>query len=333
MTYSFGTNSAPRSRAHHWFFTENNPVGALDGLFESLRDNGTIEYCAWQLEIGEEGTEHYQGYVQFRKQTYFSTVAKILPRANWQLCIDPSAARAYCLKNDSRIEGPYELGTWVAPATKMSVWKTIRDEIVENKRGDMWLLNNHPAQVFMYAKGIANVRNLVSVPRDFKTHVILIVGKPGVGKSRVVFQTYPGAFWKAPDGIWFDGYRGEQVMVFDDFHGWLPHSSLLRLCDRYPLLLQTKGAHANMEAKRLVLTSNYLPRAWYPNVYGKHPLSLQALNRRIDELIIARSEDVCEWDFYEGMEAQNILASPLAYGLDEYLPEPEVTFRTADRYL
>lgn len=101
-------------------------------------------------------------------------------------------------------------------------------------------------------------------------------------------------------------------MVLDDFQGSLPHSLLLRLFDRYPLPLQTKGSHTNMEATRLVLTSNYLPRTWYPNLYQKYPHCLGALHRRIDELIIARVEGPRNWEYYEDADAQDVLEHPLS---------------------
>lgn len=50
--------TARRSRARNWFFTLNNPEFALDTIFE---DNPAINYATWQLEIGESGTEHFQG--------------------------------------------------------------------------------------------------------------------------------------------------------------------------------------------------------------------------------------------------------------------------------
>lgn len=57
---TFTLRPQDRSRARHWFFTENNPEGALDVLFGELFAEGKIDYATWQLEIGEDGTEHYQ---------------------------------------------------------------------------------------------------------------------------------------------------------------------------------------------------------------------------------------------------------------------------------
>lgn len=58
---NFTHDAIQRTRARHWFFTENNPEGALDAEFGDLLAAGLIDYCTWQLEIGDDGTEHYQG--------------------------------------------------------------------------------------------------------------------------------------------------------------------------------------------------------------------------------------------------------------------------------
>lgn len=307
----FVHNALPRTRARHWFFTENNPEGNLDVVFGDLLSNGVIDYCTWQLEIGDNGTEHYQGYVNFKKQTLFTTVVAILPKAHWELCLDPIAARAYCQKAASRIEGPFELGIWNPPAEKQRVWKQLAEDIMAGTK-DYDLFQKYPMQVITQFKGIANARNIVLPPRSFKTKTILVFGLPGVGKSSFIHKAFPSAFWKSPDSLWFDGYRGESEMVLDDFYGWLPIGSFLRLADRYPLLLQTKGGHATMQAKILLISSNTLPTDWYKAAIEKTPWLGRAICRRFDGLIVANSMPSDHWKYYYGETARSKLEHPTA---------------------
>jgi len=300
----------PRTRARHWFFTENNPEGALDVVFSQLLSEGKIDYCTWQLEIGKKtGTEHYQGYVNFKKQTLFTTVTALLPRARWAMCLDPIAARAYCQKNDTRIEGPFELGIWNPPHEKQRVWKMLADDIKAGHH-DYYLFDKYPMQVMTHFKGIAHARNVVLPPRDFKTKTILIFGLPGCGKSRYVHQSFPQAYWKSPDSSWFDGYGGQPHIIFDDFYGWIPLGTFLRLSDRYPLLVQTKGGHAAIQAKFLLITSNSLPTDWYASAIKKTPWLGRALTRRFDGLIVANTGPSDSWSYYYGAEAQRKLENP-----------------------
>ena len=63
---------------------------------------------------------------------------------------------------------------------------------------------------------------------------------------------------------WWDGYKGEDTVIFDDFKG-----SSMRLhefqmvIDRYPMQVEIKGAFVDLSATRYVFTSNKHPREWY----------------------------------------------------------------------
>lgn len=51
-------------RSRDYVFTINNPH---DKVLEDWRDKAKgIEYVCWQLEKGESGTPHFQGYIRFR---------------------------------------------------------------------------------------------------------------------------------------------------------------------------------------------------------------------------------------------------------------------------
>lgn len=79
-------------------------------------------------------------------------------------------------------------------------------------------------------------------------------------------ENYPDAYWKQRSQ-WWDGYMNHEVVVIDEFYGWLPYDTLLRLCDRYPLMVETKGGQVNFCAKTIVITTNGVPNTWYKNVY------------------------------------------------------------------
>jgi len=50
-------------RYRNWVFTLNNPYYALTPDLD-LVVNAPVSFMAWQLEVGAEGTEHYQGYLE-----------------------------------------------------------------------------------------------------------------------------------------------------------------------------------------------------------------------------------------------------------------------------
>lgn len=116
--------------------------------------------------------------------------------------------------------------------------------------------------------------------RSQMTDIILILGPTGTGKSRLASEWSGTKYWK-PRGQWWTGYNNEETVILDDFYGWMPYDDLLRLGDRYPLILETKGGHVNFNSKTVIITSNKPPELWYERQHN-----LEALYRRIKQWII-----------------------------------------------
>ena len=88
------------SRNRNWVFTLNNPVLPEDDPSNFL---STAMYCVWQLEKGESGTIHIQGYCIFRTLKSLSSLRTLQSRAHWEIRRGTHAeAKAYCTKEDSR---------------------------------------------------------------------------------------------------------------------------------------------------------------------------------------------------------------------------------------
>lgn len=73
-------NSSSRGRS--WCFTVNNYTEAQKVSVVSLVSKSKL--WVYGFEIGESGTPHIQGYVQFKNQTRFSTLKRALPTAHWE---------------------------------------------------------------------------------------------------------------------------------------------------------------------------------------------------------------------------------------------------------
>ena len=65
-------------------------------------------------------------------------------------------------------------------------------------------------------------------------------------------------------------------MVIDEFYGWLPWDYLLRLTDRYPFMVESKGGHIQFTSEIIIFTSNKIHDHWYKNQ------DCSPLNRRLD---------------------------------------------------
>lgn len=128
-------------------------------------------------------------------------------------------------------------------------------------------------------RGLSHYRLLKSKPRDHPVTTIIIQGPTGTGKSKYCMENFPNAYWKQRSQ-WWDGYADQETVIIDEFYGWLPFDLLLRICDRYPLMVETKGGQVNFVAKTIVITTNSIPDRWYKNVYFK------SFIRRINQILV-----------------------------------------------
>ena len=95
--------------ATNWMFTINNPTD--DMVKPNAWDK--MKYCVWQLEKGESGTPHWQGYITFTRNVRLSWLkANCSKTAHWEPRKGThDQARAYCTKEDTRLEGFLSLVT------------------------------------------------------------------------------------------------------------------------------------------------------------------------------------------------------------------------------
>lgn len=111
----------------------------------------------------------------------------------------------------------------------------------------------------------------------------VLYGSTGTGKTRYVHQQahlfYEDDIWIYPGQGWFDGYQGQQVVVFDDFYGDMPFGTLLKVLDRYKLDVPVKGGFTNWNPTRIYITSNVHPLCWYKDLNNHQEA---ALLRRFD---------------------------------------------------
>lgn len=199
-----------------------------------------------------------------------------------------SQAIAYCNKDETRLLGPFMDGQLqLSEQGRRSDLEVIRCKLSE-KRPLKEIAEDHFGDFIRYHRGFEKFRILCSMlQRTWKTEVIILTGTTGIGKSRYCAEHYPGAFWKRK-GEWWDGYDGHETVVIDEFYGWLPIDTMLRLMDRYPLMVDTKGSAVEFQAKTLCITSNKKWEDWYE---WKDINVKDAFKRRIDKFIDLNKKD------------------------------------------
>lgn len=263
-----------------WLFTINNPTSN-----EIPKTWSQVKYCIWQLEKGDEGTPHLQGYVSFTVALRLNALKKIDSKAHWEARKGTvQQAIAYCSKEETRVAGPWEIGK--IEQGKRNDLAPLQDDL-DGNRSMKFISKEHFHPYLKYHRGIQNYRRLHQPVRTEKTFVGVIVGETGVGKSRLMAQRFPDAFWKSCGDKWWDDYDFQDTVIIDEFYGWLPYAYLLRLLDRYPINVESKGGMLNFNPKNVWICSNNEPFEWYK---WSEKMKFEPLLRRIDFLAIMKSD-------------------------------------------
>lgn len=280
------------SKSRNWCFTLNNYTA------EDLPELWNLEHVVllvYQAEVGEEGTPHLQGYLELSGPRQLSYLKSLHARAHWEMRRGTrEEAMLYCMKDETQHSAPClywknewqtrELGCtmeckeWLLSLGIRLIHKTSSDsdaklrlesireklqdgsssiEEVADEDFDLWV---------RYYRAFEKYIVLKTPPRNYDVDVEIIQGPTGTGKSRWCLDNYPDAYWKQRSN-WWDGYFKHETVILDEFYGWLPFDLLLRVCDRYPLLVETKGGQMQFVARRIIITTNHPPSSWYKSVY------------------------------------------------------------------
>jgi len=302
------------SKSRNWCFTINNPSN------DEFDFPTNCKLLIANREVGASGTPHYQGYVEFNTSVALSHLRNWNGRGHYEIrkgnqydairyCIkdylsdDNSAIWGFDVSLDA-LEGfglvssgldksltPVQLLDTLnkTKVSKLTQLKLLIDEGHTDKEladydFDNWCRSH---------RALGAYRLLCVAPRNWEMNVTVIYGPTGTGKSKFCNESFEDVYWKQR-GKWWDNYAHQNTVVLDEFYGWLQWDVLLRLCDRYPLMVETKGGQIQFASKEIVFTSNTLPQAWYKNVY------FDAFCRRVSRWIyMPRLNSRLEFDTYE----------------------------------
>lgn len=269
-----------------WVFTLNNPT-ATD-VFSNWQRVPDAVFGIAQLETGESGTPHLQGYVVLAKKKTRSFVRRYFSdRAYWA---PRKGTHAEAVHYASKPHGGCgcehcEKAAKLPAPSKQETWGEAPKSVGQGHRSDLDTVKNaidqgqselEIAETFFgswcrHHRAFSLYRMLKCKGRDPADDVMIIClyGPPGTGKTRLATKIAPDAYWLAAPNqyqgaLWWDGYQGQPDLIIDEFYGWIPHPSMLRICDRNPLNVQVKSGHVHLMARRIIITSNKHPAEWWP---------------------------------------------------------------------
>lgn len=282
-----------------WCFTMNNPSTTGDELAEKLKAAGNIKGFVFQLEEGANGTEHFQGYLEFNKAQRMSAVKKLLGENPHMEAANGNKASnlKYCTKEEGHKEGPWTWGTLLDKKNGNQGKRTDMDDfatMIEEQGGltddVIMAYPGHALQFKRQAKERTEEivmkqakekekawwmeqRRLKDAGLPFESQrqmkCIFLIGPTAVGKTTYVKMETLGAgedlYKKAGNNRWYPGYAGEKHMLVDEMTTGFCDKDIRNFNEFTNLgmnVQEIKGSHVLLEVETAWFTSN------------KHPLEI-----------------------------------------------------------
>lgn len=257
------------ARYRRWCFTINHPteddVKAVDDI--------ECRYIVCGVEVGENGTEHLQGYVEFERAVRLNTVRTELGgRAHLEQAHGTAEQnRAYCTKDGRAMER----GTPANPGNRTDIHAI--KELVANG-GRMAAICAQATSYQAMRMGEMLLR-FVGPERKEAPEVFWYWGASGTGKTRTAVEEAGADYWMSSKGLqWWDGYDGHPHVIIDDFRAdFCKFHELLRILDRYPYRVEVKGGSRMLLATKIWITAPVPPE----RAYARSDEETAQLTRRI----------------------------------------------------
>lgn len=261
------------SRSRAWCFTINNPTD--DDIKKC--DLIACEYIITGNEVGEKGTPHVQGYIEFKEAKTLSAVKKLLcERAHLETRKGTAQQAAdYCKKENNFTERGN-----ISQQGKRNDLEEIAQTI--KKGGVQAIIEERPDAFIKYGRNIERFAELLMKPRTNAPTVIWLWGKTGTYKTRTATEGCDNNYYIWTGGKWWNGYKQQQRIVIDDYTFDGTDASfryLLRLLDRYAIQVETKGGMVHINSPEIYITCEFPPEQIFS--VGNE---LAQVNRRLTEI-------------------------------------------------
>lgn len=260
----------PNDRARYWLLTIPHHA------YLPYPHPQPICYSRGQLERGSATSYlHWQVLVVYTSAVRLSAVKSTFGEECHAEPSRSAAARDYVWKDDTRVEGTqFEFGQYPMRRNSAPDWSGVRTAAISGQ------FDGVPDDIFVrHYNSLRRIAMDYSTCRGVEKRVYVYWGVSGTGKShRAWAEAGEDAYPKDPRTKWWDGYRAHRHVVIDEFRGDIGISHILRWFDKYPCLVEQKGAGCPLVAETIWITSNLDPRKWYPDLDEE---TLAALLRRL----------------------------------------------------
>ncbi|MCM1187170.1 MAG: replication protein [Lachnoclostridium sp.] len=288
------------SQSRKWLLTINNPIEkgfSHEGIENALSKLKSIVYWCLSDETGAEGTFHTHVFLYSTGGIRFSTILKHFKGAHCDI------ARGTCAENRDYV---FKEGKWLGSDKSETNHRETHKESGElpverqGKRSDLDdlydmikgglcnydIIEDNPTYMLHLDK-IEKVRQTIR-ENDYREkwrslEVTYVYGATGSGKTRGIMEKYGyGNVYRVTDYEHpFDSYKGQDVLVFEEFRSSLKIEDMLKYLDGYPLELPARYMNRIACFTKVYLLSNIDIRQQYRFIQDECYETWLAFLRRI----------------------------------------------------
>lgn len=288
-------------QSRKWLLTFNNPEKygfGHDNIKAALSTIKDVTYWCMCDEIGKEGTYHTHLFIFRRNTMRFSMIKNKFPIAHIDYCRGSTQENRDYIRKEGRHRGTDKEETNL-PQTFEENGECPKEE--QGKRTDLNELYG------MIKDGMSNYEILESNPgymlkldeidtcrqvlrqEEFKNRFREVrteywYGQTGRGKTRTVMEAfgYENVYRVTDYQHPFDNYKGQDVMVFDEFRSSLKIQDMLNFLDGYPLDLPCRYNNKTACFTKVFIISNISLKEQYTDIQRAYEETWKAFLRRID---------------------------------------------------
>ena len=311
---------AQDSASRKWQITINNPVDkgfTHDRIKELLKEFKKLVYWCMSDEVGEQGTYHTHLYLASSAVIRFSMIKKRFDGSHFEMAKGTSDQnRDYVFKEGKWVDDkkketnlPETHEEWGdCPVERQGARNDIHDLYSMIKEGmTNYQILEENADYMMHLDKVERVRQTLK-EEQYKTtwrdlEVTYIQGTTGSGKTRHVMELY------GYDNVYrvtdydhpFDGYKGEDVVLFEEFRSSLKVQDMLNYLDGYPVVLPCRYLNKVACFTKVYIASNNTLMQQYEQIQRDYTETWLAFLRRINKVVEYTTDDIHNYTISEYM--------------------------------
>lgn len=287
-------------RSRKWLLTINNPKEHgfnHDKIKKELGKITSLIYYCMSDEIGENKTYHTHIYLCGKNAVRFSSLKKKFNKAHMDVArgtsqenkdyVQKTGKWTSSAKSETSVEGTFE--EWgECPVERQGARNDIADlyAMIKDGLSDYEILEESP-DYLLHIDKIERARQVVRQETYKNTwrnlEVTYIWGDTGSGKTRGVMEKYGyEKVFRITDYMHpFDNYKGQDVIVFEEYRSGLRIGDMLNYLDGYPLELPCRYANKFACYTKVYIISNIPLSQQYTTLQVDSLESYKAFLRRI----------------------------------------------------